>query len=137
CYYKCTNNDQHCKAMKHVQRTQDNHMLYKTTYYGHHTCKSYIQSYTNSEPVLSCDSSMLLSFDGNIPNKQENLLLPSSPSPSLPFLISSKEDSIEAIQDDNFPQKHLFPYENLQLCEFDVYTDYLTHENILSLSESF
>ncbi|CAL5201038.1 unnamed protein product [Lathyrus oleraceus] len=138
-YYKCTNNDQHCKAMKHVQRTQENPPLYKTTYYDYHTCKSYIQSDTNCEPILSCHSSMLLSFDNNIPNKQENLLPPSplSPSPSLPLLISSKEDSIESIQDDNFPQNQLFPYENLQLCEFDVYTDYLTHGNILSLSESF
>ncbi|XP_050879242.1 WRKY DNA-binding transcription factor 70 [Lathyrus oleraceus] len=136
-YYKCTNNDQQCKAMKHVQRTQENPPLYKTTYYGYHTCKSYIQSDTNWEPILSCHSSMLLSFDNNISNKQENLLPPSPPSPSLPLLISSKEDSIESIQDDNFPQNQLFPYENLQLCEFDVYTDYLTHGNILSLSESF
>lgn len=39
-YYRCTHkNDQGCHAMKQVQRIQDNPPLYRTTYYGHHTCK--------------------------------------------------------------------------------------------------
>ncbi|KAJ7960442.1 WRKY transcription factor [Quillaja saponaria] len=66
-YYRCTNKfDQGCKAMKQVQKFQEDPLLYRTTYYGHHTCRNLhdaetiiLDSVTPSDPS---DSSILLSF---------------------------------------------------------------------------
>ncbi|PRQ59650.1 putative transcription factor WRKY family [Rosa chinensis] len=42
CYFRCTHKyDQGCKATKHVQQLQDT--MYKTTYYGNHTCRDIIK----------------------------------------------------------------------------------------------
>ncbi|WJX67721.1 hypothetical protein P8452_52165 [Trifolium repens] len=123
-YYRCTHMyDQHCEAMKHVQQTQNNPPLYRTTYYGHHTCKSNFQSNINFEPILSSDSS-IISFDNNILDNQEH---PFRSSPSLPLLASVKGDPKEVIYDDPFTPNQLCSSENLQLCDFDVYFDYLKH----------
>ena len=129
--------DQQCQAIKHVQRIQKNPSLYRTTYYGHHTCKSSYHSNLNLESIFSSDidSSILLSFDNNISSKQE---YPFGQSPPLPLLASTKEDAMEVIHHDHpYPQNQLFSLENLQLCDFDVYFDYLRQVTESSLSESF
>ncbi|KAI4318940.1 hypothetical protein MLD38_032593 [Melastoma candidum] len=39
-YYRCTHkSDQSCEAVKQVQQISEEPALYRTTYYGHHTCK--------------------------------------------------------------------------------------------------
>jgi len=129
-------NDQHCDAIKHVQRIQENPPLYRTTYYGHHSCKSSFHSDINLESILSSDdSSILLSFDNKIPIKEENSF-PPSPSPS-PFLASTKEDPKEEVHDDYSSQNQLFSSDNLISCNFEVYFDYLRHATMLSSIESF
>lgn len=41
-YFRCTHKyDQKCQASKQVQKIQDNPQLFRTTYYGHHTCKAF------------------------------------------------------------------------------------------------
>ncbi|XP_004489073.1 WRKY DNA-binding transcription factor 70-like [Cicer arietinum] len=140
-YYRCTHMyDQHCEAMKHVQRTQENPPLYKTTYYGHHSCKSSFHSDITFESILSSDSdsnSILLNFDNNIPCKQEYSFW--SPS-SLPPLVSTKGEPMEVnqvIQDtDHLAQNQLVSSKNLLLCDFDVYFDYLRHATMLSSTET-
>jgi len=130
--------DQHCEAIKHVQRTQENPPLYRTTYYGHHTCKSSYHSDINLESILSSDdSSILLCFHNNISSEQEYPFRPRPPSPPLPLLAPTKEEPKEVIHNDHFPQDQLFASENLQLCDFDVYFDYLKHVTELSSIESF
>ncbi|CAK8534974.1 unnamed protein product [Lathyrus sativus] len=131
-YYRCTHmNDQQCEAMKHVQRTQEYPPLYKTTYYGHHTCKNYFQSNINLEPILcSDDSSVLLSFDNNIPSKQEYQVAPPSQLPRTQLLASIKEDPLKEIHDDYFDQNQLFLSENILSC-------YLKHTAMLLSAESF
>lgn len=129
--------DQQCEAMKHVQRIQENPPLYKTTYYAHHTCKSYFQS-NISEPVSSSESSILLSFDNTVQSKQEDMLWPSPPLPPLsPLGVSSEGNPVEVMHDDHFLQNQWFLSENLQLWESDAYLDYLRYVNVLSSSESF
>lgn len=127
-------NDQHCEAIKHVQRTQENPPLYRTAYYGHHTCKSYLHSDINLESIVSSnDSSILLSFDNNIPIKEENSFPPSP----LPFLASTIEDPKEEIHDDYSSQNQLFSSDNLISCNFEFCFDYLRHATMLSSIESF
>ncbi|CAK8534973.1 unnamed protein product [Lathyrus sativus] len=131
-YFRCTHSDQRCKAMKHVQRTQENPPLYKTTCYGHHTCKNYFQSNIISEPVSSSDSSIILNFDNHISSEQEDMLWPSPPlRPLSPLLVSSEWNPLEVMHDDHFPQNQLFLSENLQLWESDVYLDHLRDVNML------
>ncbi|QCE10129.1 WRKY transcription factor 22 [Vigna unguiculata] len=72
-YYRCTHkNDQGCHAMKQVQRIQDVPPLYRTTYYGHHTCKSPMNPEIVLEPLSPSGSSTLLSFSNSFHCKQEN-----------------------------------------------------------------
>jgi hypothetical protein len=40
-YYRCSyNKDHNCEARKHEQKIKDNPPVYRTTYFGHHTCKT-------------------------------------------------------------------------------------------------
>ncbi|XP_021893837.1 probable WRKY transcription factor 70 [Carica papaya] len=44
-YFRCTHkNDQKCQATKQVQKIRDDPPLYRTTYYGHHTCKNLVNA---------------------------------------------------------------------------------------------
>jgi len=87
-YYRCTHKyDQNCEATKQVQRIQEDPPLYKTTYFGHHTCNDLLSSeiILDSNDSLS-DTSILLSFNNSFPapTKQECPFLSSlNPSPSL------------------------------------------------------
>lgn len=97
-YYRCTHkHDQGCKATKQVQQIQEDPPLYKTTYYGHHTCRI-LQS---SEIIMDspCDqSSMFLSFDNSFPTpaKQDCPFLSSS-YPSTSSSSVKREDCKEEI----------------------------------------
>ncbi|XP_020218541.1 WRKY DNA-binding transcription factor 70 [Cajanus cajan] len=90
-YYRCSHRyDQKCQASKQVQRIQEEPPLYKTTYFGHHTCNNELIK-INSKIILDSnssapDTSILLSFNNTIPNptNQECPFLSSfHPSPSL------------------------------------------------------
>ncbi|KAI4353560.1 hypothetical protein L6164_002499 [Bauhinia variegata] len=90
-YYRCTHKpDQHCQATKQVQKIHDDPPLYRTTYYGTHTCRNLL----NPEIILDygCGSGRLISFDNKLPTKQD-----------VPFFSSSnsvkKECKEEEIQD--------------------------------------
>ncbi|XP_058773599.1 probable WRKY transcription factor 62 [Vicia villosa] len=135
-YYRCTHSDQHCEAMKHVQRTQESPPLYKTTYYARHTCKNSFYSDQNLEPNSpSDDSSVLLSFDNNDLIKQEYQLPPPLPLP--PILASIKEDPMKEIHADYFDQNQFLLPENILSCNLEVYFDYLKHTTMLLSTESF
>ncbi|XVF29724.1 hypothetical protein REPUB_Repub15cG0147000 [Reevesia pubescens] len=44
-YYRCTHKiDQGCQATKQVQKIEDDPPKYRTTYYGHHTCKNLLKA---------------------------------------------------------------------------------------------
>ena len=76
-YFRCSYKyDQGCKATKRVQRIQVNPPLYRTTYFGQHTCKDLVNYPEELILELDCtspeDTSMLISFDGtNLSNKQQ------------------------------------------------------------------
>ncbi|KAF7845230.1 vacuolar-sorting receptor 1-like [Senna tora] len=86
-YFRCTHKfDQGCLATKQVQMIQEEPVLYRTTYYGHHTCN---RNLLNPEIILdsaspNSDSSILLSFDNNNNSLSSKQDLPffSSSSPS-------------------------------------------------------
>ncbi|XP_021832059.1 probable WRKY transcription factor 70 [Prunus avium] len=53
-YFRCTHKfDQSCQATKHVQQILDDPPVFRTTYYGNHTCRDYLKA---SELVLDCTS---------------------------------------------------------------------------------
>ncbi|MCD7470904.1 hypothetical protein HAX54_011106 [Datura stramonium] len=67
-YFRCTHKyDQKCQASKQVQKIQDNPPLFRTTYYGHHTCKSFprVSQIILDSPMDGDSNSVLLSFDQN------------------------------------------------------------------------
>ncbi|MED6150275.1 hypothetical protein PIB30_070853 [Stylosanthes scabra] len=72
-YYRCSHkNDQGCPATKQVQRIKENPPLFRTTYFGHHTCKSTYYEESILEPESFSGSSMFLSFNNN-----KNIITPS------------------------------------------------------------
>ncbi|KAG5092442.1 hypothetical protein AAZX31_18G194300 [Glycine max] len=84
-YYRCTHKfDQGCQATKQVQRVQEEPILYKTTYYGLHTCKNLANPEIILDPMSPSSSSKFLSFDNSFPtpSKQECPFLSSSNLPS-------------------------------------------------------
>ncbi|ESW06558.1 hypothetical protein PHAVU_010G057900 [Phaseolus vulgaris] len=89
-YYRCTHKyDGNCQATKQVQRIQEDPPLYKTTYFGHHTCNDLLNSEIILDSISSpSDTSILLSFNNSFPTptKQDCPFLSSSasldPSPS-------------------------------------------------------
>ncbi|KAI4318939.1 hypothetical protein MLD38_032592 [Melastoma candidum] len=66
-YYRCTHKpDQNCQAVKQVQQISEDPPFYRTTYYGHHTCKN------ASDPnrfILPEEETTfkLVYFDGEVP----------------------------------------------------------------------
>ncbi|KAA8517552.1 hypothetical protein F0562_017818 [Nyssa sinensis] len=72
-YYRCSHKfDQGCQATKQVQRTEEDPRMYRTTYKGHHICKSQpkpaphiMLDDSTPTPTLSRDSSILLGFGSN------------------------------------------------------------------------
>ncbi|KAH7514772.1 hypothetical protein FEM48_Zijuj11G0125900 [Ziziphus jujuba var. spinosa] len=92
--WRCTyKHDQGCKATKQVERIQVNPPLYRTTYFGHHTCRNLHQ-----HPELMLDSttnpsdtSIIISFDRtNLKNKQDRF-------PSLSSFSSTRQEFKEEI----------------------------------------
>ncbi|KAF3449318.1 hypothetical protein FNV43_RR10046 [Rhamnella rubrinervis] len=84
-YYRCTHiYDQNCKAIKQVQRIQEDPCLYQTTYIGHHTCTNFL-----APPKLNMDctspgepASTFISFEttNKLTDKHELSCVSSSPS---------------------------------------------------------
>ncbi|KAH7533012.1 hypothetical protein FEM48_Zijuj04G0084500 [Ziziphus jujuba var. spinosa] len=73
-YFRCTYKyDQGCKATKQVQRIQVNPPLYRTTYFGHHTCKIIHKGHeVVMEDTNPIETSIFISFDSsNLTNKQD------------------------------------------------------------------
>ncbi|XP_060203210.1 WRKY DNA-binding transcription factor 70-like [Lycium barbarum] len=67
-YFRCTHKyDKKCQASKQVQKIQDNPPLYRTTYYGHHTCKVFPRhsQIILGSPMDGDSNSIILSFDQN------------------------------------------------------------------------
>ncbi|XP_016492893.1 WRKY DNA-binding transcription factor 70-like [Nicotiana tabacum] len=64
-YFRCTHKfDQGCEANKQVQRIQENPPLFRVTYYGHHTCKTFPKvSQMICDSPTDEDSSVLLNFN--------------------------------------------------------------------------
>ncbi|KAL1349984.1 hypothetical protein HN51_026458 [Arachis hypogaea] len=130
-YYKCSyKNEEDCKAIKHVQRIQEDPPLYRTTYSGHHTCKCSFVNYPHmkleSAPSLQ-ESSKLLSFNNNYYN---NNTLQSKEMKHLSSSISStKQEPVEVIiPNDDHNQIHLlsdceldFNYSSTESVAFDIF----------------
>ncbi|XP_017215655.1 WRKY DNA-binding transcription factor 70 [Daucus carota subsp. sativus] len=75
-YYRCTHKfEQGCLATKQVQKTEEDPApMYRTTYYGRHTCKNTYSDHTQFFNLDSIDQSdpssksILLNFQQNIPS---------------------------------------------------------------------
>ncbi|KAH7514770.1 hypothetical protein FEM48_Zijuj11G0125700 [Ziziphus jujuba var. spinosa] len=83
-YYRCAYKyDQGCEATKQVQRIQVEPPLYRTTYFGNHTCSDHdliLEGTGNSS-----DTSMFISFDGsNLTNKKDQY----------PLIVSSTKQKV-------------------------------------------
>ncbi|GAU37179.1 hypothetical protein TSUD_391680 [Trifolium subterraneum] len=108
-YYRCTHKlDQRCEATKQVQRVEEKPASYKTTYYGHHTCKNTDEIIFEPTSPLSHtnSSSILLSFNNAYPtpNKQDCPFLSSSPSQD--EFMSSPLDTTSTLSSSSSSAKH-------------------------------
>ena len=68
-YFRCTHkHEQGCEATKQVQKIQEDPPLYRTTYFGHHTCTNLLNPLIfldDSDEHLNSSSSYILSFNNN------------------------------------------------------------------------
>ncbi|KAL5577422.1 hypothetical protein UlMin_019121 [Ulmus minor] len=98
-YFRCTyKNDQGCQATKQVQKIGENPSLYRTIYYGHHTCQNLLKLAPESILEYYCngpdsDSSLFFSFDNNTPTTNQRL----------PFFSSSTTQTKQEIKDEIIP----------------------------------
>ncbi|KAK9290778.1 hypothetical protein L1049_008956 [Liquidambar formosana] len=78
-YFRCTHkHDQGCLATKQVQKTEEDPPMYRITYNGYHTCQNLLKAPQIILDSTHRDSSVLLSFDANIPEKQDYTFFTSS-----------------------------------------------------------
>ncbi|KAL5540862.1 hypothetical protein UlMin_000759 [Ulmus minor] len=98
-YFRCTHKyDQGCLATKQVQRIQDDPQMFRTTYYGNHTCRNLNKA---PELILDCtsprsESSNLFSFDNpNLATKQNPFF------PTFPVSSIKKESKDENVPPSN------------------------------------
>lgn len=78
-YYRCTyKHDEGCKATKQVQRIQVKPPVFRTTYFGNHTCNNLhndhelIMEGTGTGTGTSSDTSKFITFDGsNLTNRED------------------------------------------------------------------
>ncbi|XP_027350656.1 WRKY DNA-binding transcription factor 70-like [Abrus precatorius] len=102
-YYRCTHKfDQCCQATKQVQRVQEEPPLYKTTYYGHHTCKNFLNPEIILDPISPSGSSKFLSFDSTFPTPSQQ---------ECPFLSSVKRECKEEVPPSSSSNDYLFSSE--------------------------
>ncbi|KAH0995112.1 hypothetical protein GBA52_018976 [Prunus armeniaca] len=111
-YFRCTHKfDQACQATKHVQQVEDDPPLFRTTYYGNHTCRGYLKA---SELVLDCtsprESSKFIRFDDTNPSsKQEH-----------PFFSSFKSlKGEERFKEETMPSDYMTTQHHNQLALSD------------------
>ncbi|RDX67421.1 putative WRKY transcription factor 70, partial [Mucuna pruriens] len=129
-YYRCTHKyDEGCPAIKQVQRIQEDPPLYRTTYYGHHKCKSSLSPKIMLEPASSSDSSLFLSFSKTFPSKEE---YPFSSS----HFSSTKQEPMEVILDDHIVHNQLRSSDYLLLCDYELDFNHSRHVTMLSSTES-
>ncbi|XP_050379410.1 probable WRKY transcription factor 70 [Argentina anserina] len=88
-YFRCTHKyDQDCKAIKQVQKLDDDSQLFRTTYYGNHTCTNsilqapaFVFDSTSTTPKEASDSKFMLIYDdtsNSLTNNQEQPLFSST-----------------------------------------------------------
>ncbi|KAJ7964900.1 putative WRKY transcription factor [Quillaja saponaria] len=81
-YYRCSyKTDQGCKAIKQVQKIEDSPPQYRTTYYGHHTCRNLVKDpetiLLDSDITTADDpSTLLISFNTTATSSKQNLNRP-------------------------------------------------------------
>ncbi|XP_065856481.1 probable WRKY transcription factor 54 [Euphorbia lathyris] len=95
-YFRCTHkDDQSCLATKQVQRIQEDPPIYRTTYYGHHTCKTHdtIQEIITKTSSNSSDCFSLVIPTSSDPIHEESCV-PSNSRTSFNLLIPPGEQSI-------------------------------------------
>ncbi|QHN96416.1 putative WRKY transcription factor [Arachis hypogaea] len=130
-YYRCSHKcDEGCPAMKQVQRIQENPPLYRTTYYGHHTCKN-TNYYNNEESIIlehESKSSMFLSFNNN-----NNNIIPSS---KKQILRSTKQEAVELVIHDHHDDHSVATHQSQLYDHYEVDLEYSRHVAMLSSSSS-
>nr|XP_025608177.1 probable WRKY transcription factor 62 [Arachis hypogaea] len=119
-YYRCSHkNDQGCPATKKVQQIQDNPPLFRTSYYGHHICKSITY---NEETILESESfsesSMFLSFNNNNNNNNNSNVI----------ITPSKEHQFSSSQ--AFESKNFISQNQLLLSSSDYYHPLCVYEEL-------
>lgn len=132
-YYRCSyKDDQDCPAIKQVQRIQEDPPLYRTTYYGHHNCKTFI----NPEMALedentSSGSSKFLSFNNSLPSKEQYSF-------SSSLFASTKQEPVDEV----IPYYHIPHNQSITSsdyppsCDYEHDFNYLRHATMLSSTES-
>ncbi|XP_030466828.2 probable WRKY transcription factor 70 [Syzygium oleosum] len=132
-YYRCTHKvEQKCQATKQVQMISMDPPMYRSTYYGHHTCKNLLNSPQIIGDPEDEDAKNLVSFGSNAASSQNNPFFS-----SLGFGSIKEEHKQEMVpegdhtlfytqpppSDCNFPMEY-WPRELDQLEDFMPYASY-------------
>ncbi|MED6172683.1 hypothetical protein PIB30_052261 [Stylosanthes scabra] len=137
-YYRCTHKfDQGCQATKQVQQVEDEASpLYKTTYYGIHTCRNTLNPQIildDSNDDSHSRSSIFLSFDNSLPTKQDSPIFLSSSPP----LIKKEEEEIININNNNINNNvPSFSSNDYMISSELTFDNYSKHHHVHALSSS-
>ncbi|VVB16819.1 unnamed protein product [Arabis nemorensis] len=126
-YYRCSYNiDHNCEARKHEQKIKDNPPVYRTTYFGQHTCKiSHNQDdiFTSVlDPVDDVKSAKMIRFGNDLDREKET-------SHSSGFSISVKHEE-DVVKEEIIDQYH-------EITDDQDYCQNMIQENQLSPSGSY
>lgn len=98
CYFRCTNKNEGCKALKQVQKLEDGSEMFHITYFGHHTCQN-VHKNTHMFSDSGALSVFLLNFeDTNINNSSSS---PSTITNVQNTPLMEQEDDSNAQSDDD------------------------------------
>lgn len=91
CYFRCTHKPDHgCKALKQVQKLEDDSNMYHITYFGHHTCPTH-NDFSHSRVVLDFNDSKNHHSFSNSPSTITNIQV----QPSIKQEADSKAQSTD------------------------------------------
>ncbi|XP_010421053.1 PREDICTED: probable WRKY transcription factor 38 [Camelina sativa] len=126
-YYRCSYNiDHNCGARKHEQKIKDNPPVYRTTYFGQHTCKTNHNLdaiFTAVQgPLDDSKSAKMIRFGKDLDQEKEHH--------SNGFSLSVKHEEEESIREQTMDQYHEIASNN-QDCQ------HVIKEDLSSPSDSY
>ncbi|KAL5807690.1 hypothetical protein ACOSQ3_028381 [Xanthoceras sorbifolium] len=114
-YFRCTHkHDQKCMATKQVQRIQEDPPLFRTNYYGQHTCKNLLKASQLFMDTRYHDNCPMISFC----DKENNYIINNNSNSNNPFV-----SSFSSVKREYQDEQEIMP------SHYDHHRHDLTHNN--------